>query len=273
MVSRTRIQFFAVVFMLGSVLGSSPLSAREAADNSITIVYNNIPGDSASRLQIGGGFSAFIVFRKQSILFDVGGDASTIMNNIKALDLDLRQLDAVTISHNHWDHVYGLPGIYTLLESNPKVYAAASSKDVIKQQYPHADVVRIDEPGEILPGVWSTGAITTEYRDMTISEQSLILDAEAGLYVITGCAHPGIVNIIERVRQLLPEKPIELIAGGFHLVNTTDEEIRGISTSLRRLDVKSVAPSHCTGRHAMEIFEKEWRDQYIRLYLGDAHRF
>ncbi len=273
MVNKTRIQFFAVVFMLLSILGSSPLFAKEAVDNSITIVYNNIPGNAASSLQVGGGFSAFIVFRGQSILFDAGGDASILMSNIETLGLDLAKLDAVVISHNHWDHVYGLPGIYSLLESNPKVYVTGSSKDAIKQQYPRADAVPVEKQVEICACVWSTGAIATAYSDLPISEQSLILDDDDGLYVITGCSHPGIVRIVEHVKQLFPEKSIELIVGGFHLVNTADKEIREISTSLRKLGVQGIAPSHCTGRNAMEIFENEWGNQYIRLYLGDAHRF
>jgi len=273
MVNKTRIQFFAVVFMLLSILGSSPLFAKEAADNSITIVYNNIPGNATSSLRVGGGLSAFIVFRGQCILFDAGGDASILVSNIETLGLDLAKLDAVVISHNHWDHVYGLPGIYSLLESNPKVYVTGSSKDAIKQQYPRADVVPVEEPVEICACVWSTGAIATAYRDLPIWEQSLILDDDNGLYVITGCSHPGIVKIIERVRSLFPEKPVALVTGGFHLVSATRQEVMEISARLKELGVKKLAPSHCTGRLATEVFKEDWRENCIRLYRGDTYSF
>ncbi|MGD9379312.1 MAG: MBL fold metallo-hydrolase [candidate division WOR-3 bacterium] len=261
------------VCMLLSTFGNPPLSAGEPAENSITIVYNNVPGDTTVDLQVGGGFSAYIIFRQKRILFDVGGDASTLINNIRVLDLDLSNLDAVLISHNHWDHVYGLPGIYVFVESNPGVYVPHSAKDAIAQQYPRADVLPVEEPMQIVPNVWSTGAMAVDYRGIPFSEQALVLENNDGLYVVTGCAHPGIVEIVERVRRMFPEQAIALVAGGFHLVGKTDEQIRGISARLQELGVKRIAPSHCTGQSAMRIFEKEWGEQYLRLYLGNTYHF
>lgn len=260
-------------FVLLAVLSGSVVSAGESSGSLITIVYNNVLGDTNAGVQVSGGFSAFIRFKGKSVLFDVGGDASVLVNNIETLGLDLTRLDAVVISHNHWDHVYGLPGIYSLLESNPKVYVTGSSKEAVKQQYPGADVVPIDEPGEILPGVWSTGAIATDFYGMALSEQSLIIDNDDGLYVITGCAHPGIVKIVERVRAIFSEKPIALVTGGFHLVNATKAEVMEMSARLKELGVQKLAPSHCTGRLATEVFKEDWKENYIRLYLGHTYRF
>ncbi|MGB7055842.1 MAG: MBL fold metallo-hydrolase [bacterium] len=259
--------------MLLNVLHNSPLLTGELADNSITIVYNNVPGDTAADVRVGAGFGAFISFKQRNILFDVGADGTILLQNIEVLGIDAKQLDAVVISHNHWDHVYGLPGLYALAESNPGVYVPSSSKDAILQQNPRADVVPIDEPVQIFPGVWSSGPMDVDYRGLSFSEQSLILDNADGLYVVTGCAHPGIVSIVDRVKQLLPGKTIAMVTGGFHLVNATEEEIREISTTLRKVGVMNIAPSHCTGLSAMQIFEQEWGEQYLRLYLGDAYRF
>jgi 7,8-dihydropterin-6-yl-methyl-4-(beta-D-ribofuranosyl)aminobenzene 5'-phosphate synthase len=270
--SRKTIVFIFGILMLLNVLHNSPLFAGELAENSITIVYNNVPGNTAADVRVGGGFSAFIVFGQERILFDVGGDASILMNNVRALDLDFSNLNAVLISHNHWDHVYGLPGIYAFVESNPGVYVPSSSKDAILQQYPRADVLPVEEPVEIFPDVWSTGIINLDYRGISLSEQALVLDNDDSLYIVTGCAHPGIVSFVERVKQLFPEKSIALLAGGFHLGNAKEEEIKEISTALKILGVNKIAPSHCTGRAAMQIFEQEWGEQYLRLYLGDTHR-
>ncbi|MDH4212222.1 MAG: MBL fold metallo-hydrolase [candidate division WOR-3 bacterium] len=262
-----------VVFMLLSVLHNPTLFAGGSAENSIAIVYNNVPGDMSSGVKVGGGFSAFIVFNQKEILFDTGGDTAILINNIRALGLNLEHLDAAVISHNHWDHVYGLPGIHALTGVTPKVYVPGSSKDSVLQQNPHLDVVPIQEPMEIMPSVWSTGEVKTSYRDIALLEQSLILDGGEGLYVITGCAHPGVVEIIERVKEILPERPIALVTGGFHLVNATEEEVRGISAKLKELGVKNIAPSHCTGSMAMDIFREEWGDRHVELYLGHVHKF
>ena len=261
-----------VIMALSASFGQEPF-AEGPSENSITIVYNNVPGDMSDSIQVAGGFSAFIVFDKQKILFDAGGDTSILIKNIRALDLELEKLDAVVISHNHWDHVYGLPGVFCLVEVVPKVYVPASSRDSVLQQNPGLDVVPVDEPMEILSRVWSTGEMETSYRSIILHELSLILDGNDGLYVITGCAHPGIVEIIERVRGVIPDRPIALVTGGFHLVNATAEAVREISSSLKELGVEAIAPSHCTGDVAMDIFREEWADKYIELYLGHVYKF
>ncbi|UCD06173.1 MAG: MBL fold metallo-hydrolase [candidate division WOR-3 bacterium] len=264
---------WANFFMLLTASSGSLLFAGGTFDNSITIVYNNVPGDMVTGLQVAGGFSAFIVFDRQKILFDTGGDAAVLLGNINALELELGKMDAVVISHNHWDHIYGLPVLYYLAEPVPKVYVPGSSRDSVLRQNPRLDIVPVDEPFEILPNVWSSGVMKTSYRNITLHEQSLILDGDRGLHVITGCAHPGIVKIIERVREVIPERPIALVAGGFHLVNASERDVRDISARLKELGVTNIAPSHCTGGMAMDIFRKEWGKNFIELYLGYVCKF
>ncbi len=262
--------WIGVIMSMNASCGQEPLAVG-SSENSITIVYNNIPGDMSAGLQVAGGFSAFIVFDRQKILFDIGGDAAILIGNIRALGLDLKKLDAAIISHNHWDHAYGLPGIYSLTETVPQVHVPASARDSVLQQNPGFDVVAVKEPVEVLPRVWSTGEMETSYRNIKLHEQSLILDGDGGLYVITGCAHPGIVEIVERVREVIPERPIALVTGGFHLVNASD--VRDISARLKELGVMNIAPSHCTGDRAMDIFREEWGDRYIELCLGHVYKF
>jgi 7,8-dihydropterin-6-yl-methyl-4-(beta-D-ribofuranosyl)aminobenzene 5'-phosphate synthase len=264
--------WIGVIMSMNASYGQEPFAVG-SSENSITIVYNNVPGDVSAGLQVAGGFSVFIVFDRHKILFDTGGDAAILMGNIRALGLDLKKLDAAIISHNHWDHVYGLPGIYSLTETVPQVHVPASARDSVLQQNPGFDVVAVKEPVEVLPRVWSTGEMQTSYRSITLHEQSLILDGDSGLYVITGCAHPGIVEIVERVREVIPERPIALVAGGFHLVNASESDVRDISARLKELGVMNIAPSHCTGDGAMDIFRKEWEKNYLELYLGNVYKF
>jgi 7,8-dihydropterin-6-yl-methyl-4-(beta-D-ribofuranosyl)aminobenzene 5'-phosphate synthase len=249
------------------------MNINNNSGNYIAIVYNNIPGDQTYDVEAGAGFSALIMFNEKNILFDTGADATILMGNIKALGLDITPLYAVMISHNHWDHVYGLPGVMAYAEQSPKVFVPNSAACAIRQQNPRAEVISVDKPTEISPQVWSTGPIETKYNGMSLSEQALILDHDEGMYVVTGCAHVGVANIIERAKRLLGEKPILLLTGGFHLANASEREIRNISSRLRQLGVRDIAPSHCTGGSAMDIFKEEWGEHHVRLYLGHVYHF
>jgi 7,8-dihydropterin-6-yl-methyl-4-(beta-D-ribofuranosyl)aminobenzene 5'-phosphate synthase len=106
-----------------------------------------------------------------------------------------------------------------------------------------------------------------------ISEQALVIEKSEGICIITGCSHPGIVRLIEESKKIRPEKPIVLVAGGFHLRDHTEDEIREISSKFKELGVMNIGPSHCTGENAIKIFKSEWNDHFIRLFLGDEYRF
>jgi 7,8-dihydropterin-6-yl-methyl-4-(beta-D-ribofuranosyl)aminobenzene 5'-phosphate synthase len=270
--NREPLSFGLILFILFSMMYCSVISASETVDCSITIVYNNVAGDTSVNVQEAGGFGALVVFSNKTVLFDVGGDASILLQNIEALGRNVREVDAVIVSHNHWDHVYGLPGVLFFTGYRSPVYVPSSSREAILQQNPRASVISIKEPTQMFEDIWSTGEISIKYRDTSLSEQALILDGEDGLCILTGCAHPGIVSLVEQARQLFPEKAIQLLAGGFHLHRSTEQEIIEISTKLKQLGVKKIAPSHCTGRTAMQLFEQEWGEHYLRLYLGNTHR-
>jgi len=263
---------FSLFVMLGVVLASF-VSASELTENFITIVYNNVPGDTLTNVQTALGISAYITFNGKRILFDVGAETSILLKNIGALGLNVEQIEAIVISHNHWDHVYGLPGVTAYAENPPKLYVPSSSEEAILAQNPSAEVIPIHGPMQILRGIWSTGPIRTIYKNRPLSEQALVISNDEGLYIVTGCAHVGIINIIEHARQMFAERPIVLVAGGLHLVNATEREIRDIVAGLKQRGVRKIAPSHCTGCLATGIFKQEWGADYVRLYLGHTYHF
>jgi 7,8-dihydropterin-6-yl-methyl-4-(beta-D-ribofuranosyl)aminobenzene 5'-phosphate synthase len=114
----------------------------------------------------------------------------------------------------------------------------------------------------IIEGVHSTGELGTG-----IIEQSLVLETSKGLVVITGCAHPGIVNIVRRAKELYDHE-IYLAMGGFHLGGKSRGELRNIIAELRQLEVRKVAPRHCTGEQATNMFAGEWGDNFIINGVG-----
>ena len=109
--------------------------------------------------------------------------------------------------------------------------------------------------------------------DAPLSEQAMVLDLPKGLHIIVGCSHPGIVAIVERVREMFPDKTISLVAGGFHLRSTGEEEIWRIASDLERLGVQKIAPSHCTGALAEQIFRERWGQNFLDFKLGDRIEF
>ena len=157
--------------------------------------------------------------------------------------------------------------------NNPPVFVAATARDGINQQFPRAEVIAVSGPKKISQGVWLTGPLEIEFLGASLSEQALVLENPDGLHVIVGCSHPGIVAIVERVREMFPERPIAFVGGGFHLISTDQEETRRIAYDLQRLGVRKIGPSHCTGGPAVEIFRDRWGENFVNFDLGDTYRF
>ena len=113
----------------------------------------------------------------------------------------------------------------------------------------------------IATDVYSTGELGT-----LIKEQALIINTNNGLIVITGCAHPGIVQIVKKAQELISSNVL-LVMGGFHLgenINSIKEIIR----DFKKLGVKHVGPCHCSGEAARRLFAKEYGQNYTNVGVG-----
>jgi 7,8-dihydropterin-6-yl-methyl-4-(beta-D-ribofuranosyl)aminobenzene 5'-phosphate synthase len=249
------------------------MAEEEPAANSITVVYDHVQTESSANLQPGGGFGAYIEFNGKVILFDTGGQADILLQNLRELKRDPSRIEAVVISHNHWDHVYGLPGVLSVPGDRPTVYVPPSSREAILQQNPRATIVAVDGPTQIMPAVWLIGPMNLEYRGIPFSEQALVLEQEDDLSVLVGCSHPGVVKVVERVKELFEGKKILFVGGGFHLRSLAHDEIRLISSRLQQEGVEQMAPSHCTGDNATEVFRQDWGKRFVSLRLGDSFIF
>jgi 7,8-dihydropterin-6-yl-methyl-4-(beta-D-ribofuranosyl)aminobenzene 5'-phosphate synthase len=272
-IANARVRSPAVLSLLLAPLIHLTVAAAEPAANAITVVYNHIRADSAAELQPGPGFSALVEFNGKVILFDTGGQAETLLRNLQELKKGALHIDAVVISHNHWDHVYGLPGVLSVTRHRPIVYVPGSNRESILQQNPRTTMVGVDEPTQIMPDVWLLGPMQLEYRSTKLAEQALVLDHEDGLIVLVGCSHPGIVKIVERAKELSEDKEVLFVGGGFHLRSMPPDEIRQIASKLRQLGVEQLAPSHCTGEGAANAFRQEWGKKFIPFNLGDSFTF
>jgi 7,8-dihydropterin-6-yl-methyl-4-(beta-D-ribofuranosyl)aminobenzene 5'-phosphate synthase len=258
--------FETSIIMAGSVLiGTTASSGVEAANGvpsyRLTIVFNNI--SYAGNLQTGWGFACLIEGFQQTILFDTGSDGNILLSNMKVLGIDPGTVSAVVLSHIHADHCGGLE---KFLQRNPHVtvYLPESFPASFRQaiQDCGARVKTVGKPAQLFAQVHSTGEMGE-----WIKEQSLILETPKGLVVITGCAHPGIVQIAERSKGLL-KKDIYMVVGGFHLAGTSITRICKIIQKLKDLGVEKVAPSHCTGEEAISLFKKSWGKDFVESGCG-----
>jgi len=239
--------------------GKSTLSV--GSNISITVIYDN--NQYKKGLETDWGFSCLIKTNKEAILFDTGGDGSILLSNMKKQGIKPGEIDMVVLSHIHGDHVGGLS---SFLKKNPDVivYLPRSFPESFKNRVRKygAEVIEVKKPMEICAGIYSTGELGT-----WVKEQSLIINTEKGLIVITGCAHPGVVKIINTAKELLG-KPVLLVLGGFHLVGRSKQEIDRIIHGFRNLGVHFVGPCHCSGDLARELFKKEYKKNFINIGVG-----
>ena len=243
-----------------------PMAQGEPASMmKITLVYDNNP--HGTRLQTAWGFACVVQLQDTTILFDTGGDGSILLSNMQQLGIEPRQIDMVVLSHIHTDHVGGLPAF---LAQNHGVIAVvpASFPRGFKEEVRSAgaQVKEISRPEQLTDHVWTTGELGG-----AIKEQSLVVDTQAGLVIITGCAHPGITHIVEEVKRTL-DGEVALALGGFHLGGKSERELAEIVKQFRGLGVSHVAPCHCSGEAARAAFKQAYGERYVAAGVGYVFR-
>jgi 7,8-dihydropterin-6-yl-methyl-4-(beta-D-ribofuranosyl)aminobenzene 5'-phosphate synthase len=261
---RMRILITTCFVLLASVLQAAATeksSSEQKKNVSVTILYDNYVFTEG--LKSDWGFSCFLKGTEKTILFDTGTKDALLFENIEKLKVDLKDIEIVVISHNHEDHTGGLL-FFLERNSDVSVYLPSSCSDSFVQQVKGtgAKVLIPNAPVEICEGVYLTGPMGKQ-----IIEQSMIVDTAEGAVVITGCSHPGIVNIVQKSKAILP-KDIHLVFGGFHLLRKSEAEIKQIISEFKRLGVKKVGPTHCTGDQAIQMFKNAYGQDFIQMGVG-----
>jgi 7,8-dihydropterin-6-yl-methyl-4-(beta-D-ribofuranosyl)aminobenzene 5'-phosphate synthase len=264
---------FIKALLVGSgslIFGSHDLIASVPDKNMIKILmlYNNV--GNAGNLVSRWGVAIWIEDKDTAVLFDTGGNPSTLWDNMVNAGIDLEKLSKIVISHNHWDHVNGIPIV--LERTNYKVDVLVPDSDFIflETKNPRARLIGIKKPVQINDFLWSTGQLKGSTWSGIIHEQSLAIVQNGSIYLMTGCSHPGLDQIVERVKQYHHNKKIDLIIGGFHLMRQSNQQVRELSSKLKSLQVKKLAPSHCSGEQATNIFREEWREDFIDFNIGNS---
>jgi 7,8-dihydropterin-6-yl-methyl-4-(beta-D-ribofuranosyl)aminobenzene 5'-phosphate synthase len=213
-------------------------------------------------LTAGWGFSAIIEYEGHTLLFDTGADGQALLDNMAALHINPLDIESVVLSHNHSDHTGGLK---TLLATGaqPNVYLLPSFPPAFKQLISQMTTVIETTPDQTI----FEGIVTTGEMGEKIPEQAIAIEVEQGLVILTGCAHPGIVAMIEHIKAI-SDRPVYLVLGGFHLKDTAPAEIAAIVQAFRRLGVERVGPCHCTGEQAIAAFAEEYGEDFVPIGTG-----
>jgi 7,8-dihydropterin-6-yl-methyl-4-(beta-D-ribofuranosyl)aminobenzene 5'-phosphate synthase len=217
----------------------------------ITALIENTRPDDRAELTAEFGLSLFVERDGQRILFDTGASGA-FSENAEKLGIDLQGVDAVVISHHHFDHGGGLA---RFLEANrrAKVYLRKSAEEsfyfkapLLGERYVGLDRELLQEQAgrlefiegftEVLPGTYILTAIDTQYAqpkgnrrlfvkkgdacepDNFGHELMMVTREEDGLVVFSGCSHHGIQNMLSTATRQFPNQPIKAVIGGFHLI-------------------------------------------------------
>lgn len=202
------------------------------------------------------------------LLFDTYGVPAIFQRRLQEEGIDVSAIRDIVISHDHWDHTCGLWSLMLQTEGCRVHVCPHASSALVKNIELFGGAVNACGGFQPIRDGWvSTGEMAAAYNGSTLYEHALVLKSPVGSVVVTGCAHPGIVPILERVRQRFPGA-IYLVLGGFHLLEAPDAEILKTIDRMKDLGVANVAPTHCTGDRATELLREGFGPHFVAIRNG-----
>ncbi len=267
----------------------------------ITTLIENSHHPNKPELNAEHGVSFYIENNGHVFMSDVS-QSGKFAENASKLGVDLTSVEALAISHYHYDHGGGLACFFkenrqakVYLREALNVNCFAQDEDrsmryigldmnLLKE---HDDRIEyIGENREILPGFHLLSDIPEVYPkpsgnqrlmvqeggqkipDTFDHELVAVVECGNGLVVLTGCGHNGVLNMIDAVHNALPHKPILAVVGGFHMISETENLIREVGKKLLAMEIPAIYTGHCTGNNAIVMLEDILGERLHRLHSG-----
>ena len=231
------------------------------------------------------GLSFYIEANGRKILFDMGAD-TLFLQNAEKLGVEIASVDLAMISHGHDDHGGAFGHYYTKRMKMPVYIGLDQGLERSRR------MIFVDDFTELGSGLTLFSGVTArEYAspsnarlfmrkgqkmepDDFLHEQSLLIQEEGKAVLIGGCAHCGIVNILERSKEILGRAP-DVVVSGFHLYEMgipMRDEIRFVGSIAKRLrqEPTHYYTCHCTGRHAFDLMKEDLGQQLQYIAAGDT---
>ena len=248
------------------------------------------------------GLSIFMETDHGNYLLDTGA-GKTIVNNALILEIDLKTIKGVILSHNHYDHTGGMVPVLDLrgavdVYAHPDLFRETYSASKGKTRYigvpnPRAMLevkgARFSFSGDfrqIAPGIWLTGEVPrlTDYelgdkklvvksgeryvKDDLRDDQSVVVETEKGLFVVLGCCHSGIINTLSYIVEKMGQRHIHAVIGGTHLGPVSDKQRDKSIDALKAFDIERLGVSHCTGLETASRLAAEFGDRFFFCNVG-----
>lgn len=277
-------------------------------DLKLTIIVENTVGVPLGVLS-EWGLAMHLDFGDEQILFDTG-EQGHLVKNAHVLGLDLRKIDRAVLSHGHYDHTGGLLDFLKYrgplpIYAHPDLFMGHYGRGFsgTGDQYigvpfrleqlesAGAQFVWQREPIELRPGLWLSGEIPRRTaferiddrlvrkledgfgQDLLPDDFSLFYQTDKGLIILLGCAHSGLVNIVEYAKEVTDQGKVRAIIGGTHLGPAGKEQQDKTITYLKTLDLECLAPNHCTGLPMASRLAAEFPDQFKWATTGNTLEF
>jgi 7,8-dihydropterin-6-yl-methyl-4-(beta-D-ribofuranosyl)aminobenzene 5'-phosphate synthase len=247
-----------------------------------------------------------------TIIFDTGISPNGVVVNAKRMDIDLREVSYVVLSHGHYDHFGGLQAIVKAVnkielpilihEDMVKRRGTTSNRGEIREYPPFpkleqltpAKIVNTKEPQLIADNLacitgeiprqtsFEKGLMQNKIYNESWQPDPLVLDDRAiivnikdkGLVIISGCAHAGIINTIRYSQQITGQSKVYAILGGFHLAGKEfKKRIESTIEELKKINPELIIAAHCTGLRALFSINQAFPNAFVCNSVGNIYRF